>query len=119
MVDGILCREYTLSPASQTVVVPILSPGLHHTALSKCHDAPGAGHLGAEKTLKRLRSLVYWVGMSSDVEQYCQKCYTCQRAKPPNPQCSPLVNILIGRPWQMVAVGILRSHFATTTINIF
>ena len=85
VVYAILCQEYTSSPASQTVVVPILPPGLHHAALLRCHDAPGAGHLGAEKTLEQLRSLVHWVGMSSDVKQYCQKCYTCQRAKPPIP----------------------------------
>ena len=88
--------------------MPILPPNLRRAALSKCHDAPGAGHLGPEKTLERLRTQAYWVGMTRDVEQYCQECHTCQKAKPPMPQRAPLVNVPIGRPWQMVAVDILK-----------
>ena len=112
LVDDILCREYTPSPISEKVTVPILPSNLHHAALSKCHDAPGAGHLGPEKSLERLRTQAYWVGMTRDVEQYCQECHTCQKAKPPMPQRAPLVNVPIGRPWQMVAVDILKVPLA-------
>ena len=73
------------------MTVPVLPADLRYAVLSKCHDAPGAGHLGSEKTLERLRMQAYWVGMARDVEQYCQECYTCQKSKPPLPQRSPLV----------------------------
>ena len=118
LVDDILCREYTPSPISEKVTVPILPSNLHHAALSKCHDAPGAGHLGPEKSLERLRTQAYWVGMTRDVEQYCQECHTCQKAKPPMPQRAPLVNVPIGRPWQMVAVDILKVPLALISLEI-
>ena len=108
MVDDVLCREYCPGPTSEKMTVPVLPANLRCAALSRCHDAPGAGHLGSEKTLERLRMQAYWVGMAQDVEQYCQECYTCQKAKPPLPQRSPMVNVPVGRPWQMVAIDILK-----------
>ena len=107
IVDGVLCRKSTLSPLLGPVTVPIVPPSLRHVALTRCHDAPSAGHLGAEWTLERLRQEAYWIGMA-DVEWHCRECNTCQKTKAPMPQRSPLINSPIGRPWQMVAVDVLE-----------
>ena len=40
-------------------------------------------------------------------------CKKCQQSKPPMPQKAPLVNIPIGRPWQMVAVDVLEVPIST------
>ena len=108
IVDGVLCRKYTPSPVLGPVTVPIVPPSLRHVALTRCHDAPSAGHMGAERTLERLRQEAYWIGMAGDVERHCQECNTCQKTKAPMPQRSPLINTPIGRPWEMVAVDILE-----------
>ena len=55
VIDGILYCQYTPTPMQQAVTVPILPPSLHKDALSCNHDAPTASHLGADKTLERLR----------------------------------------------------------------
>ena len=106
--DGILCRCYSPEPTSDQIMVPILPDSLRKEALQRNHDAPGAGHQGPDRTLKRLRQEAYWVSMAQDVDQHCRECTTCQQTKPPAPQQVPLTNVPIGRPWQMVAVDILE-----------
>ena len=74
----------------QTVTVLILPPSLQKDALISNHDAPTAGHLGTEKTLKRLCHDTFWINMAKDVEKYCRQCPTCQQSELPMPQRGPL-----------------------------
>ena len=76
--------------------------------LHQNHDVPAAGHLGFEKTVTRVREVGYWVGMLSDIDKYCRECTVCQSTKPPAPANAPLVNVPIGKAWEMVAVDILE-----------
>ena len=93
------------------MTVPILPTKLNEGALKQNHDdAPAAGHQGPEKTINWSRQEAYWVGMAQDVEQYCRKC---QKSKFSMPQRAPLVNMPIGRPWQMVVVDILEVPMST------
>ena len=46
--------------------------------------------------------------MARDVERYCRECVTCQKAKLSQPIRAPLMNVPIGRPWEMIAVDILE-----------
>ena len=50
----------------------------------------------------------YWVGMLHDITEYCENCSVCQASKQPSPQKAPLINIPVGKPWQMIAVDILQ-----------
>ena len=63
VVDSVLCRQYTPSPMHQAVMVPILPPDLQKDALIRSHDAPTAGHLGAEKTLVMMHYGLIWPKM--------------------------------------------------------
>ena len=95
------------------MTVPILPECLRHHALLRCHNIPTAGHQGAEKTLSRLKTEAYWIGIAQDVEQHCRECVVCQRSKLPAPTRAPLTNVPIGRPWQMIAVDILEVPLST------
>jgi len=108
-----LCRKYAPGPLESVVTVPVLPPSLQQEALKLSHDVPTAGHQGVEKTLEKLRRIAYWVNMARDVEQYCRTCTTCQQSKLSMPPRSPLQNIPIGQPWQMVAVDILQVPLST------
>lgn len=46
--------------------------------------------------------------MAADVRKYCESCDTCQRSKLPLPARAPLVSMPVGRPWEFVAVDILK-----------
>ena len=108
IIDGVLCRHYTLNPMAEAITVPILPTALRQAALQHNDDAPTAGHQCFERTLDRLRQEAYWVCMAKDVEKYCCECTKCQKSKLSMPQRAPLTSLPIGRPWQMIAVDILE-----------
>ena len=106
--DGILYRIIKTPGCDEYDVVLVAPPSLQLFYIQQCHDASAAGHLGFQKTLERLRRQVYWVGMAKDVHLYCNSCEMCQRYKPSLPPHIPMINTPIGRPWEMVAVDILK-----------
>ena len=79
IISGVLCQQYTPSPMTESVTVPILPKSLQGDALLQNHDAPTAGHQGFERTLGRLKLNAHWVIMTRDVEQYCRECTKCQQ----------------------------------------
>ncbi|XP_043285560.1 uncharacterized protein [Venturia canescens] len=50
-------------------------------ALYECHDVPQSGHLGMEKTFRRLSQRYHWPNMFREVAKYIRKCEICQRCK--------------------------------------
>ena len=90
------------------IVVPIIPESYRPALLHQNHDAPAAGHFGFEKTVTRVCEVGYWVGMLSDIDKYCRECTVCQNTKPLAPANAPLVNMPIGKAWEMVAVDILE-----------
>ena len=94
-------------------MVPVLPETLHQQALNMCHDSPASACQGTYKTLERIRHVTYWVNMAHNVERHCRECATCQKSKLPMPVRSPLTNIPIGRPWQMIAIDILEVPVST------
>ena len=54
------------------LVVPLL---LRKNILQSLHET----HLGISKTKNLARQHFYWPGMSSDIENFIQSCYTCLR----------------------------------------
>jgi len=90
-----------MDTAKILIVVP---KSLKKHFLQIAHDQ--SGHQGAERTLSWLNEFSYWVGMAKDVSQYCSHCVPCQKAKAPVPK--PMQPIIATRPWEMVAVDILK-----------
>ena len=111
--DGIL--RYKESKGSSSVKHPfgrtkiqevVLPMTLRRKFLEIVHDAPLSGHMGKNRTLERIRDIVWWPYMSDDVATYVRGCDACQRhkrrkqpdkaplEKPPVPQ-APLSRIQI------------------------
>ena len=53
------------------------------------------------------------MNMAQDMERHCRECVTCQKSKLPMPMRSPLTNIPIGRPWQIIVIDILEVPVST------
>jgi hypothetical protein len=49
--------------------------------LREMHESPIGGHVGMNRTYKRLKHFINWEGMKSDIEEYIQKCEKCQKNK--------------------------------------
>jgi hypothetical protein len=63
--------------ASPTLYVPGACTGLRQRLIEEHHAPPFAGHLGAERTVERLRRHFWWPGLVADVRRYCAACRSC------------------------------------------
>ena len=70
--------------------------------LAKIH----ASRIGIQGSLQRARKVIYWPGMSKDVEDYVSKCTVCRR-QPVQQGKEPLIcHKLLNRPWEKMAVNL-------------
>ena len=96
-------KSPTMVETKWLVVVP---KSLQSCFLAEAHEH--AGHQGMERTLSRLMQHAYWVGMAKDVGQYCGCCIKCQITKAPPHVPVPLKPVIASRPWELVAVDVLK-----------
>lgn len=54
---------------------------LRNKILNWHHNAPGGGHSGRDATIKRIRSVFSWKGLSKDVKLFVKNCQICQASK--------------------------------------
>ncbi len=110
--NSIICRRVqtpTMPEGKLRIVVP---RSQRRKLLQIAHE--DSGHQGMERTLSRLTEMAYWVGMARDVAKHCQTCRKCQVTKAPKPQPAPLQPIIASRPWELVAVDILKVPMSST-----
>ncbi|XP_056688530.1 uncharacterized protein [Spinacia oleracea] len=73
LVDGLLRRKHKL------VVGPDIN--LRTKINTWLHSEPESGHSGRDLTLRRVKNLFYWKGLTKDVRQFVKSCKVCQTAK--------------------------------------
>ena len=77
--EGILFRKWRTRDESRPEVHQLVLPkGYQKEGLKLAHSIPIAGHLGREKTLKRILSRFYWPAVQLNVRKYCRECPECQ-----------------------------------------
>ncbi|XP_069108215.1 uncharacterized protein, partial [Argopecten irradians] len=108
---GLLYREFH-SPGVEggRVFKQLVIPEkLRSTVVRLAHDTMMAGHLGAKKTMDRIRTEFFWPGMASDVTRFCRSCDVCQRTIPKGRISKvPLGQMpLIDTPFQRVAIDLV------------
>ena len=92
VIDGILYK-------SQKVIIPKI---LRQEMLKKIHTR----HMGVQRCKERGRDVIFWPGMSKEVEKLVENCVTCQeyrtfqQKEPLHPHKIPV------RPWQVVATDL-------------
>ena len=106
--DGVLHRRFE-SQDGLSSKLQLIVPKLQRVeVLRQLHDGPFGGHLGEEKTLKKLRERFYWPGHQKDVKNYCNTCKDCTARKTMAPKNrAPLHPITVGCPMQMVGMDFL------------
>lgn len=56
-------------------------PHLHQKLFSHFHGSAIGGHSGVHVTRKRISSLLYWKGLTTDVRKWIRECVVCQKCK--------------------------------------
>ncbi|XP_064456818.1 uncharacterized protein LOC135377205 [Ornithodoros turicata] len=70
-IDGILYKQS--DSGHPTLVVPAK---MRSAILHTMHDC--AGHMGSERTLRKLHDRYWWPGLTASVQNYVTSCQTCQ-----------------------------------------
>ena len=105
---GVPCRCLQPVGHSPRVVQTVIPDSLKEEVLADLHQGVAGGHLGADKTLGRLRERYYWPGHYNDVRDWCRDCAVCASRKTPAPKArAPLQPIFMSYPLQLVATDIL------------
>jgi hypothetical protein len=86
----------------------VLPASLRHSFLEKVHSNKMTGHLGMNKTSKRVQLRAYWYKWRDAVNKFCAKCYLCASRKPrPRKAKAPMQQYLPGVTMERVSMDVL------------
>ena len=103
--DGILCRKFEPMDGRLSYLQQIAPPSLVTEVISSLHNLVTAGHLGAYKTLEKIRQRYYWPGSKTDVRHHILRCDKCQkRSGTPQKHQHSLVNWKISYPFHHIGL---------------
>ena len=91
---------------------------LQRIILEHCHDKPGAGHMGMNKTTQRVKRYAIWYKMLDSCVVYVRSCSVCNRQK--KPQKKPKahqVQYHAGSPLERIHIDILGPLIETPRGN--
>ena len=70
------------------------------------HGSRTSGHLGREKTLKKIQSRFYWPGMTSDIARWCEMCTLCSQRRD-GPGKAPMQHKTVYGPMECIALDVI------------
>ncbi|GFX46348.1 transposon Tf2-8 polyprotein [Trichonephila clavipes] len=106
MNQGILFRY---APDSESEEAQLVVPSHERTLILKNHhDAPMAGHYGAEGTYTRIAKNYYWTGMRKYITDYVKNCPDCIKYKASNQ-----------KPSGLLQTPVPAQRFETLAIDLF
>ena len=106
--NGILFRIFKPHAFSDFTRVVVVPECFKNKFLHRCHDIPQSGHLGFEKSLSKLKSIAYWVGMNENLADYIRTCQVCQQTKSSTQSNAQLMHLPFGKPMEFLSVDVLE-----------
>lgn len=86
----------------------VLPQEFREEELRESHNDPQSGHLGIDKTHRRLTVAYYWPNLFRDAAKYVRECDTCQRMKVEQaPPAGLMGRRVVETPWTVVAADIM------------
>lgn len=107
--EGVLYRKWEYPEVGGSYWRVAVPSNLIPEVLKQLHSNITSGHFAYDRTWKRARtSKFYWPGMRKSVQDYCAKCFTCDKARNPTPRPrSALQQERVGVPLERMAADIL------------
>ena len=108
--EGVLYRRWTPPglPSEMSVEQIVLPQSCRPSVLHIAHTIPLAGHLGRNKTTRRIMRRFYWPTLFRDVANYCRSCQDCQKSCGPRERRVPLIPLpVMGTPFERIAMDIV------------
>ena len=107
--DGLLYHMWTPKKKPGEAVEQLVLPEQFHQIVCKlAHTIPLAGHLGRDKTVKRISRRFFWPALFRDVADYCRRCPECQRTAKGSHRRVPLIPLpIMKEPFERIALDIV------------
>ena len=94
--DGIVLK-------GERLVIP---PSMRHDIKQRLH----ASHLGKDSMLRRAREVIYWPGLTHDVQQLAESCDICQSLSPRQRKETLTPHPRSDTPWQKIGLDLFSIH---------
>ena len=108
---GLIYRRWTPpgSDAEEMAVEQLVLPQqCRKTVLHLAHTIPLAGHMGRDKTTRRILQRFYWPTVYKNTADYCRSCAECQKSRDQRMRRVPLVPLpIIKEPFERIAMDII------------
>ena len=106
--NGLWYHLWTPKHSKETIEQLILPKQCHQNVCKLAHTIPLAGHLGRDKTVKRITKHFYWPTVFSDVAEYCRRCPECQRTAKGSQHKVPLIPLpVMEAPFERIVMDVV------------
>ncbi|XP_066545993.1 gypsy retrotransposon integrase-like protein 1 isoform X2 [Amia ocellicauda] len=85
----------------------------------ECHFNDIGHHLGQKKTVHRIQSKYYWLGIVKDVVDWIKVCETCQHAERNKNMSRKVRPIKVEAPWEILGIDIFGPFLESRRDNTY
>jgi len=91
--------------AAEQLVLPLQC---RETLLKLAYEILLSGHLGKEKTSRKVLQWFYWPTLHQDISEFCKTCGICQKASRYKGKQAPLIPLpIIDEPFKCIVMDIV------------
>ncbi|XP_072520923.1 gypsy retrotransposon integrase-like protein 1 [Salminus brasiliensis] len=106
-------RLYYVGPKKEEKREVVIEEERKREIFLQCHFNDMGHHLGQKKTVQRVQSKYYWLGIVKDVVDWIKLCETCQHAERNKNMARTVRPIKVDGPWEIMAVEAVGSFPST------
>ncbi|XP_067087545.1 gypsy retrotransposon integrase-like protein 1 [Osmerus mordax] len=99
-------RLYYVGPKKEEKREVVIEAEQKRQIFLDCHFNDIGHHLGQKKTVHRIQSKYYWLGIVKDVVDWIKECETCQHTEKSKNMTRTLRPIKVDAPWDIVGIDV-------------
>ncbi|CDQ62561.1 unnamed protein product [Oncorhynchus mykiss] len=99
-------RLYYVGPKKEEKREVVIEAERKRQIFLECHFNDIGHHLGQKKTVHRIQSKYYWLGIVKDVVDWIKVCETCQHTERNKNMTRTIRPIKVDAPWEILGIDI-------------
>uniref|UniRef100_A0A4X2JUY6 Gypsy retrotransposon integrase-like protein 1 n=1 Tax=Vombatus ursinus TaxID=29139 RepID=A0A4X2JUY6_VOMUR len=108
---------YYVGPKKEEKREVVVDPERRHQVFLESHFTEVGHHLGQKKTVHRIQSRYYWLGIVKDVVDWIRMCQTCQNAEHAKNVVRKARPVKAEAPWEILGMEIQGPFPETARAN--
>uniref|UniRef100_A0A3Q2TVU5 Gypsy retrotransposon integrase-like protein 1 n=1 Tax=Fundulus heteroclitus TaxID=8078 RepID=A0A3Q2TVU5_FUNHE len=116
-------KLYYVGPKKDEKREVVIEAGRKRQIFLDCHFNDIGHHLGQKKTVHRIQSRYYWLGIIRDVVDWIKLCETCQQTERSKNLARTVRPIKVDAPWDIVGIDFLgpftETQHGNTSVVLF